>query len=124
MDFYQQVVKPVFDINDKVIDCANLRVFVILVSQVCLVHDPRVSHAYGRLYTVEYLGNIVGGRKTLYNNQPLRVLKQALYDSIAADEVRTDFFRQFSLQSSFFKSPYGLVLISANICTQNMAFWI
>jgi bleomycin hydrolase len=55
--------------------------------QVCLVHDPRVSHPYGRLYTVEYLGNIVGGQKTLYNNQPIRVLKQAVYDSIAADEV-------------------------------------
>ena len=61
-----------FDINQKV----------------CLVHDPRVSHPYGHLYTVEYLGNIVGGQRTLYNNQPLRVLKQAVYDSIAADEVR------------------------------------
>jgi aminopeptidase C len=59
--------------------------------KVCLVHDPRVSHPYGRLYTVEYLGNIVGGQKTLYNNQPIRVLKQAVYDSIAADEVTTFF---------------------------------
>jgi bleomycin hydrolase len=40
------------------------------------------------LYTVQYLGNIVGGQKTLYNNQPIRVLKQAIYDSIAGDEVR------------------------------------
>jgi bleomycin hydrolase len=70
VDFYQQVVKPVFNIDNKV----------------CLVHDPRVSHPYGRLYTVQYLGNIVGGQKTLYNNQPIRVLKQAVYDSIAGDE--------------------------------------
>jgi len=39
------------------------------------------------LYTVAYLGNIVGGQKTLYNNQPIVVLKQAVYDSISADEV-------------------------------------
>lgn len=91
MDFYQQIVKPVFNINDKV----SFTIFgqsSFSFSQVCLVHDPRVSHPYGRLYTVQYLGNIVGGQKTLYNNQPLRVLKKALYDSIAADEVRQDFF--------------------------------
>jgi hypothetical protein len=34
------------------------------------------------------LGNIVGGQKTLYNNQPIRVLKQAVYDSIVGDEVK------------------------------------
>ncbi|CAF1639722.1 unnamed protein product [Adineta ricciae] len=71
IDFYQQIVKPIYNIDNKI----------------CLVHDPRVSHDYGRLYTVEYLGNIVGGEKTRYNNQPLRVLKQAVYDSIAADEA-------------------------------------
>lgn len=38
------------------------------------------------MYTVAYLGNIVGGQKTLYNNQPITVLKQAVYDSIAGDE--------------------------------------
>ncbi|CAF3395327.1 unnamed protein product [Rotaria sp. Silwood1] len=71
IEFYRQIVKPVFNVDNKV----------------CLVHDPRVSHPYERLYTVEYLGNIVGGRNTLYNNQPIRVLKQAVYDSIAADEA-------------------------------------
>ncbi|CAF1554023.1 unnamed protein product [Rotaria magnacalcarata] len=71
IEFYQQVVKPVFNIDNKV----------------CLVNDPRASNAYGRLYTVEYLGNIVGGQKTRYNNQPIRVLKQAVYDSIVADEA-------------------------------------
>jgi aminopeptidase C len=65
----------------------NVDLFSHFLCQVCLVHDPRVSNAYGRLYTVEYLGNIVGGQKTLYNNQPIRVLKQAVYDSIAGDEV-------------------------------------
>jgi len=38
------------------------------------------------LYTVEYLGNIVGARETLYNNQPIHILKKAVYDSIKADE--------------------------------------
>jgi len=70
VDFYKQVVKPIFNMDNKV----------------CLVNDPRASNPYGHLYTVEYLGNIVGGRITLYNNQPIRILKQAVYDSIAADE--------------------------------------
>jgi len=30
---------------------------------VCLVHDPRPSSPVGRTFTVEYLGNVVGGKK-------------------------------------------------------------
>ncbi|CAF3825569.1 unnamed protein product [Adineta steineri] len=71
LEFYRQIVKPIYNIDNKV----------------CLVHDPRVSNSYGRLYTVEYLGNIVGGQKTLYNNQPITILKRAVFDSIAADEA-------------------------------------
>lgn len=51
------------------------------------MNDPRSSNPYGQLYTVEYLGNIIGGKKTRYNNQPIQVLKKAVYDSIVADEV-------------------------------------
>ncbi len=85
-------MKPVFNIDNKVIhNQPDENRDMFFFCQVCLVHDPRVSHPYGRLYTVQYLGNIVGGQKTLYNNQPIRVLKQAVYDSIAGDEVRRFF---------------------------------
>ncbi|CAF1606830.1 unnamed protein product, partial [Didymodactylos carnosus] len=70
--FYEKHVKPVYNVDEKV----------------CLVHDPRASHPYNKLYTVEYLGNIVGSRETLYNNQEISVLKKAAYDSIKADEAK------------------------------------
>lgn len=92
-------------------------------SQVCLVHDPRVSHPYGQLYTVEYLGNIVGGQKTLYNNQQIRVLKQAVYDSISNDEVKKGKL-SFFVSKIFINRLFGLVLILVNICMLNMVFLI
>jgi len=70
VEFYEKYVKPVYNVDNKV----------------CLVNDPRYSHPYEKLYTVEYLGNIVGARETLYNNQPIHILKKAVYDSIKADE--------------------------------------
>jgi bleomycin hydrolase len=42
---------------------------------VCLVHDPRPTNAYGRTYTVQYLGNVVGGRRVIYLNVELAVMK-------------------------------------------------
>ncbi len=47
---------------------------------VSLIHDPR--NAYYRLYTVEYLGNVVGGRPTIYINVPIDVLKEHAAASI------------------------------------------
>lgn len=55
--------------------------------QVCLVNDPRPQNPYCQLYTVEYLGNMAGGRKTLYNNQPIDVLKKLAATSIKDGEV-------------------------------------
>jgi len=37
--------------------------------KVCLVSDPRPDNPTGQTYTVDCLGNVVGGRKTIYNNQ-------------------------------------------------------
>lgn len=51
------------------------------------MNDPRPQNPYNRLYTVEYLGNMVGGRKTLYNNQPVDVLKKLAAASIKDGEV-------------------------------------
>lgn len=58
-----------------------------LILQICLVNDPRPQNEYGKLYTVEYLGNMVGGRKTLYNNQPIELLKKLVAASIRDGEV-------------------------------------
>ena len=50
-----------------------------LSEYVCVVNDPR--NAYGKLYTVDYLGNVVGKRVT-YLNAPVEVLRGAARDSI------------------------------------------
>jgi bleomycin hydrolase len=43
---------------------------------VCLVHDPRPSSPYGRTFTVEYLGNVVGGEPVKYLNVPVQTMKE------------------------------------------------
>jgi bleomycin hydrolase len=40
---------------------------------VCLVHDPR--HPYGKVYTVDFLGNVVGGEPVIYLNVDIQVIK-------------------------------------------------
>ena len=47
---------------------------VISFFQICLVSDPRPSNSYGQTYTVDCLGNMVGGRPVVYNNQPIQTL--------------------------------------------------
>ncbi|XP_070591538.1 bleomycin hydrolase [Erythrolamprus reginae] len=69
--FYQDHVKPLFDMESKV----------------CLVNDPRPRNKFNQLYTVDYLGNMVGGRKTLYNNQPVELLKEMVAASIQDGEA-------------------------------------
>ncbi|RDD40032.1 Bleomycin hydrolase [Trichoplax sp. H2] len=66
--FYQKYVKPVFNMDDKI----------------CLVNDPR--NPYGQLYTVEYLNNMSNGRITLYNNQPMDVIKKLASTAIRDGE--------------------------------------
>jgi aminopeptidase C len=58
-----------------------------ILLQVCLVTDPRPSNPYGHLYTVDCLGNMVGGRTTIYNNQPVELLAKVAADSIKANEA-------------------------------------
>ncbi|ELK01877.1 Bleomycin hydrolase [Pteropus alecto] len=71
LEFYREHVKPLFNVEDKI----------------CLVNDPRPQHKYNRLYTVDYLSNMVGGRKTLYNNQPIDFLKKMVAASIKDGEA-------------------------------------
>lgn len=49
-----------------------------------LVHDPR--HSYKELYTVDRLGNVVGGKCIEYVNAEIDVLKQAAIKSIKNNE--------------------------------------
>ena len=43
---------------------------------VCLVHDPRKTSPYNRTFTVQYLGNVVGGDQVIYLNVEIDVLKK------------------------------------------------
>lgn len=70
VDFYEQLVKPYFNLDNKV----------------CLVTDPRPSNPYGQAYTVDCLGNVVGGRPVLYNNQPVELLAELVGKSIQSGE--------------------------------------
>jgi len=71
LDFYEKYVKPYFNVDDKV----------------CLVTDPRPTNEYGKGYTVDCLGNVVGGSPVFYNNQPVEVLIDLVAKSLKAGEA-------------------------------------
>lgn len=48
--------------------------------------DPRPNNPYGKRYTVDCLGNMVGGRQVYYINQPIEILAQLAAKSIEANE--------------------------------------
>ncbi len=50
---------------------------------VCLVHDPRPSSPQGRTFTVDFLGNVVGGPPVTYLNVSIPLIK-----SIAAQTLQ------------------------------------
>ena len=64
-------MKPLFNIEDKI----------------CFVNDPRPQHKYNKLYIVDYLSNMVGGRKMLYFNQSTYFLKKMVAASIKDGEA-------------------------------------
>lgn len=53
----------------------------------CLVNDPRPTSSYEQAYTVDCLGNIVGGRPVLYNNQPVDLLLKMVTESLKKGEA-------------------------------------
>jgi len=53
---------------------------------VCLVHDPRTEHPYHRTYTVEFLGNVVGGQRVIYLNVPMEEMKAIAAQTIVDGE--------------------------------------
>lgn len=48
-----------------------------LDGMVCLIHCPQEETPFNRLYTVEYLGNVVGGHAVRYLNVEMDVMKRA-----------------------------------------------
>jgi bleomycin hydrolase len=53
---------------------------------VCLVNDPRPSSPVGRTFTVEYLGNVVGGPRVTYLNVDVQVIKDIAATTIQGGE--------------------------------------
>jgi len=53
-----------------------------LDDMVCLIHAPTQDKPYRKLYTVAYLGNVVGGQPVRYLNADVEVLKKAAADSV------------------------------------------
>ena len=53
---------------------------------VCLVNDPRPSSPVGRTFTVEYLGNVVGGPRVTYLNVDVQVIKDIAAATIEGGE--------------------------------------
>lgn len=52
-----------------------------------MVNDPRPQNPYNKLYTVQYLGNMTGGKRVLYINKPVDVLKQLAIKSITENNL-------------------------------------
>ncbi len=55
---------------------------VDLDDMVCLINAPTQDKPYNQLYTVQYLGNVVGGHPVRYLNVELNVLKAAVKQQI------------------------------------------
>lgn len=57
-----------------------------LQDYVCLVHDPRRSSPVGKTFTVEYLGNVVGGGIVTYLNIDIATMKEIAMKTLRAGE--------------------------------------
>lgn len=57
-----------------------------LHNYVCLVNDPRKTSPYGKIFTVEGLGNVIGGDQVRYLNVPIEVMKECAKSSLMDGE--------------------------------------
>ncbi len=53
-----------------------------LQDMVCLINAPTNDKPFGKMYTIQYLGNVVGGQEIRYCNVDITVLKQAAIEMI------------------------------------------
>ena len=68
------------DFYEKHVD-VNLR------DKVCLINAPMSNKKYNELYTVNYLGNVVGGEIIKYANVDISIMKKAAIKSIQNNEA-------------------------------------
>ncbi len=68
------------------LEFADAYVEVPLDEYVCLVNDPRDSSPYGRTFTVDFLGNVVGGEIVKYLNIEIGLMKQIAMETIVGGE--------------------------------------
>ena len=64
------------------LEFAQRYVTVPVEDYVCLVHDPRETSPYGRTFTVEHLGNVVGGPPVVYLNVEMDTLKRIAMEAV------------------------------------------
>lgn len=60
---------------------------VDLDDMVCLINAPTRDKPFRKTYTVQYLGNVVGGREVRYLNVDMATLKKAAVEMIRAQSV-------------------------------------
>lgn len=68
------------------LEFARTNLDIDLDSYVCLVNDPRESSPYGKTFTVDRLGNVVGAPPVTYLNAEIDVLRQVAKDAIVDGE--------------------------------------
>ncbi|EWT04893.1 aminopeptidase C [Intrasporangium chromatireducens Q5-1] len=68
------------------LEFAEAYVTVPLADYVCLVNDPRPTSPYGRTFTVEHLGNVVGAPPVTYLNVEPAVMKSLAARAIVDGE--------------------------------------
>ena len=69
------------------LDFYKKHVDIILTDKVCLIHCPMSNKEINEHYTVNYLGNVVGGQIISYANVDIDVMKRAAVKSIKAGEA-------------------------------------
>ncbi|MCZ6633021.1 MAG: C1 family peptidase [bacterium] len=68
-------------------ECYKTFVGVDLNDYVCLINAPTEDKPYNKLYTVQYLGNVVGGQIVRYVNVDMATLKQATVEMVKNGEA-------------------------------------
>src|SRR5262249_33682094 len=59
---------------------------VDLSDMICLIHCPQETKKFDEVYTVKFLGNVVGGETIKYLNVDLDVMKQASIKQLQSGE--------------------------------------
>jgi bleomycin hydrolase len=68
------------------VEFAERFVTLPLDDYVCLVHDPRPESPVGRTFTVDFLGNVVGGPRVTYLNVDIELMKRTARETVEAGE--------------------------------------